>query len=551
MLSFHLANCLIDPLRFRGGTDAEQGSQENAMIRHSHRTLLFAIFCAFTSSRLDGQPVHTSTASSLLSQARAAMRQNHLGVARDLYRRAVSDAHALPLSSSDTLNYATAVAATGDSAAAQQLLTEGLSREPHSSILNDAKGSLLAASGEITQALHYFQEAANDDPKNRRAIFHLGTAFLTLNRLDDAQPLLEKAVQLKPDDFEAQLQLGRLRSSQHNDASALTHLRRAVELRPSNTPPRALYALAVALQASGDAPAALPLFDIALQSPEVANSSSLINAALAHMQTGDAANAITLYQRVLTQGSDTATLREDLGAAYLQQANLDGAIKEFLAGLVLEPDNPHLHYDLGLAHKLKDDLDGAIPEFQRAADLDPELPDPPFTLGLIFMQQGRFTDAAPLLRRAVALNPNNGDAWALLGSVLKEGDDAAGATEAIKRAIQLEPDQPSLHIQLAALEQQAGDKEAAANDRKVAAELSRNAITAQRLRFALQSGKALLEQNKIAEAIVQFNNAVRADPKSSEPHRLLADAYSRQSKQAEAALERQRANALANASSNH
>jgi Flp pilus assembly protein TadD len=160
------------------------------------------------------------------------------------------------------------------------------------------------------------------------------------------------------------------------------------------------------------------------------------------------------------------------------------------------------------------------------------------------MQQGNFAEAATQLITATTLQPQNGDAWALLGSVLKDAGDSAGAAEALKKAIALEPMQPSLHIQLAALESEAGDKSAAAADRKVAAELSRAAISRQRASFALKSGRALLSENKIPEAIVQLDTAVQADPTLPEPHTLLANAYAREGKPAEAGQERQKAEAL-------
>jgi protein O-GlcNAc transferase len=213
-------------------------------------------------------------------------------------------------------------------------------------------------------------------------------------------------------------------------------------------------------------------------------------------------------------------------------------------GLALEPENAHLHYDLGLALKLKDDLPGAIPEFERSAQLDPTLPDPAYTLGVIYMQQGKFSEAAAQLQRATTLQPANGDAWALLGSVLKDSGDPKGATAALQRAAALEPNQPSLHVQLAALESQAGDKEAAAAERKIAADLSRQANSRQRAGFALDSGRALLEQGKLDDAILQLNTAAQADPTLAEPHSLLAEAYARQGKSADAALERQRVSAL-------
>jgi protein O-GlcNAc transferase len=128
--------------------------------------------------------------------------------------------------------------------------------------------------------------------------------------------------------------------------------------------------------------------------------------------------------------------------------------------------------------------------------------------------------------------------------VLKDSGDPKGATEALQRAIALEPNQPSLHVQLATLESQAGDKEAAAAERKIAAELSREANSRQRAGFALNSGRVLLQQNKLDDAILQLSTAAQADPSLAEPHSLLAEAYARQGKSADAALERQRAAAI-------
>jgi len=197
--------------------------------------------------------------------------------------------------------------------------------------------------------------------------------------------------------------------------------------------------------------------------------------------------------------------------------------------------------------KLKDDLAAAVPEFEKAAALDPTLPDPAYTLGVIYMQQGKSDQAAGQLRRAVALQPANGDAWALLGNVLKDAGDAAGAMDALKKASELEPDQPSLHVELAALDTAAGEKDEAAAERKLAAEMSRKAMNQQKASFALKSAKALLDQGKVPEAVIQLNNAVAAEPASAEPHRLLAEAYEKQGNAAAAANERKTADSLKSA----
>jgi protein O-GlcNAc transferase len=461
-----------------------------------------------------------------------------------LFRAALAGSPPPVLSEDESLAYAKALTGTGDLTSADTTLRNALTTSPDSPRLNDALGTLLAQGDQLDQALPFFRHALADDPTFARAQYHLGAALVASGQPQDALAPLEAAATATPNSFDVELQLGLALSALHKDTEALSHLRHAAELRASTTPAAPIYSLALALQASGDPKSALPLFELALSDASVANSSALINDALAHVQNGDATGALPLYNRALTTGPDTAILREDFGVAYLQQADLVHAIEQFKTGLALEPENAHLHYDLGLALKLKDDLPDAIPEFERAAQLDPTLPDPAYTLGVIYMQQGKFPEAAAQLQRATTLQPANGDAWALLGSVLKDSGDPKGASEALQRAIALQPNQPSLHVQLAALESQAGDKEAAAAERKIAADLSREANSRQRAGFALNSGRALLGQNKLDDAILQLNTAAQADPTLVEPHSLLAEAYARQGKSADAALERQRASAI-------
>ena len=487
-----------------------------------------------------------------LNLGRAQVGLGQYGAAIAAFEQNAASTNALALSPEESLAYATALAGTNHLAAAIEILRAGLQQSPESALLHDGLGTALAQTGDLEGALPSFQKAVAADPNMATAQLHLGAALLMLNRPDEAIGPATAAASSLPNSFDAQLQLGRALSVMHRDTEALGHLHRAVELATPTQSPDTMYSLALTLQASGDAKASLPIFASVTASPRGSfhQGEALTNYALAMVQTGDAVSALTIYAKALAVGPDNATLREDYGAAYLQKADLDNAVAQFKAGLKIEPDNAHLHYDLGLAYKLKDDLASAVPEFERAALLDPALPDPVYTLGVIYMQQGKYPEAISNLRRATKLQPTNGDAWALLGSVLKDSGDANSAVEALYHAIELQPDLPSLHIQLATLDAQAGRSADAAAQRKIAADLSRAAMSRQRADFALKSGRTLLEQNKLPEAIYQLTVASSADATLAEPHHLLAEAYSRQGKAVEAALEEKQAAKLA-ANSSH
>ena len=472
--------------------------------RLTHAFLLGALLCcdcALPAQRTSPGPHNAGATSSLLQAARAQSAASHPSQAVELFRKALGGAHPPVLAPADVLLFATALAATGQRTPAEQQLADALVQTPNSAALNDALGALLAQDGRLEDALTRFQQAVAADPTFALGQYHLGTALLALSRVDDALPHLHLAAASLPASFDAHLQLGNALSAAHQDEEALVHLHRAAELRRPGTSPDALYALAIALQASGDPKAALPIFasctDAHTGSAASSGSAALTNFALARVQTGDAAGALPLYARALALGPDSPTLREDYGVAFLQQSDLDRAMEQFRAGLLLEPANAHLHYDLGLAFKLKDDLAAAVPELQQAQRLDAALPDPAYTLGLIYMQQGDLPQSIAQLTRATELQPANGDAWALLGSVLKDANEPGAAVTALQRAVALLPEQPSLHIELATLQALAGNKDQAATERSIAARLSRaaNKPPARQLCAQERPGSAGAEQN--------------------------------------------------------
>ena len=192
-------------------------------------------------------------------------------------------------------------------------------------------------------------------------------------------------------------------------------------------------------------------------------------------------------------------------------------------------------------------MPAAVQEFEQAAKLDPTLPDPPYTLGVLYMQMGRFPESQAELEKATTLRPDYGDAWAILGNVYKQNDEPEKAVAALRRAIELLPDQPSPHITLATILIHEGDTAGAAAERKKAADLSRVAVSRQRANFALDSGRLLLQRGQIADATIQLQAAVAADPNYADAHAALADAFALQGRTADAAVERQQAQKLAQA----
>ena len=164
------------------------------------------------------------------------------------------------------------------------------------------------------------------------------------------------------------------------------------------------------------------------------------------------------------------------------------------------------------------------------------------------MQQARYGDAAPRLETALKLHPENGDGWATLGSVYNKLDRLPEATAALHEAIKQLPDQADPHLTLAAVLAKQKLTAEAAEERKTAANLMRAHMNFQRAEVATNSGKSLVKEGKVDDAIVEFRNAIDFDPGYADAHLELAGALEKQGKASEAAHERACAQAIANPS---
>ncbi len=451
---------------------------------------------------------------------------------------AFRSAGGVPLQPDEAVAYGSALASTGDLPRAEAVLEgalPGATGVTQRAALLDALGAVLAQQSKLPEAQQRFQQALAADAGFAPAHAHLGSALLLSGDAAGGFRELQQAEQLGDHSTVTLVQLARAELANGRDHEAEAVARRALAAAPDDVD--AQYELALALQSLGDSPAALPLFTgVALK--RTGDAEVLTNYGLALVQTGKAKEALQVYDRALAAGGAVPVLRENMGAAYIQQNDIDHAMEQFRAGLQADPENIQLHYDLGLAYKLKDDVPAATRELQHAQQLDPDLPDAAYTLGVLEMQQGHFDQAATQLERVVRLQPENGDAFSLLGSVYQQSHHPEQATAALRRAIALLPAQPSSHVMLASVLAEAGDRQGAAAERKVAADLSRAAVSHQRAQFALESGRKLLEQGKLDGALTQARVAVEAEPNSAASHLLLAEVLQRAGKVVEAGVER-------------
>ncbi|MGC1298756.1 MAG: tetratricopeptide repeat protein [Alloacidobacterium sp.] len=436
--------------------------------------------------------------------------------------------------------YARSLAATRQFPAAVSKMKAAIAEELQNAEWHDELGSVYAQQQDWADAKQSFSAALALNPDLAMAHLHLGMS-LEAEQQPGALEELSKAYELAPQNALIALELGQAMATGGDDEHALPLLRRAVELDPGST--TAAYQLALVLQRTDNVNEAIPLLQKAA-SAEAENAEVLTNLGMALCQAQRAKEAVPVLQRAVSLTPNNATAHQNLAAAYIQLSQFDDAVSQLRMALKLSPDAAQLHYNLGLAFKMQDNAADAIPEFESAEKLDPSQPEPSYALGVLYMDAGRYANAARELNTSLKLRPENGDAWATLGSVYNNLGQLPEAASALQEAIRQLPGQPDPHLTLATVLVKQNQPAEAAAERKKAADLMRANMSRQRAEVASNSGNSLLKSGKLGDAIVEFRDALSYDPNYSEAHMGLANALQQQGKIAEAAAERQKAEAL-------
>ena len=162
---------------------------------------------------------------------------------------------------------------SGNPSAAEAAFRQALRIDPYYVTAQRNLANLLSARGEFATALYHAEKAAALQP-NGANLYNNALALVKLNRFDDAQKQVDRALRADPSLAEAHELRGGLLARQRELNAALVEYRKAVELKPDFG--RAQLDLAVTLAATGQIREAIPHFREAAKShdPSVADQAA-------------------------------------------------------------------------------------------------------------------------------------------------------------------------------------------------------------------------------------------------------------------------------------
>ncbi len=182
-----------------------------------------------------------------------------------------------------------------------------------------------------------------------------------------------------------------------------------------------------------------------------------------------------------------------LGRIYKQRAVL--TVDEMIR---TDPDSHRVHQLAGERHEEDTAYEKALESYRKALEKRPALAGIRYAIGNVYWKTRQFDPAEKWLRGELERNPHHGLAHYRLGSLYAE---------------QSKPDQSISHLKQAL----------AANSGLIAARL--------------ELGRALMARERYQEAVSEFEMYAQADPENDRIHYLLANAYKKLGRTAEAQSE--------------
>lgn len=271
----------------------------------------------------------------------------------------------------------------------------------------------------------------------------LSSSFLWPETLHDATPspeaerILAKVVEWRPDDARAWYYLGAALQTADKNVQALAPLQKAIELDPQHV--LAYNALGVAYATLRQHRDAITAYQKALEiDPDDGHPyNGLGNVYYRLIQYPQAQAA---FEKAIELKPDFAYPYNGLGNVYNDLGQYEKALEAYEKAIELAPDEAYIHSGLGYVYINAGQYQQAQAAFEKATALDPADAYGYIGLGDACDDLEQSQQAIAAYEIALAIDPYDADAYTGLGRVYRKLEQYPQALQAYKKSVELNPD---------------------------------------------------------------------------------------------------------------
>jgi tetratricopeptide (TPR) repeat protein len=468
---------------------------------------------------------------------------------------------AAPQAKSDPTGPIVAALRAKDNGQALQLLQSALRQYPNDARLWTYRGIALSGEGKSGEALTAYRHALKISPGALAAL--AGGAEILYHAGDQkAVPLLDRLVQLRPNDSTSHAMLGELAYARADCKGAIWHFERSGPLVANQ--PAALQQYGACLAEEGQSERAISIFEQLLAaSPESSQArrslaavqnmaghseqarstllplldagksevSTLRLAAIVYEANNDTPQAVKLLRDAIVRDPGNVSLYVDFANIALTHQSFEAGVEMLNAGLIAQPNAAPLYLARGVLYVQLADYEKAEADFEKAEHLDPGQSLSATALGLVAEEENQDPEQAlAALRSQLAARPKDADLLYLQAALLSQKAPVPGSQEfmlavrSAQQAVALQPDLLSAHDVLAELYLQSGQTELAIKEcRQILTRDPKDQTALYHLVLALRKADSKSEVPGLLKRLAQARQEATRDEAERNRYKLVVE----------------------------
>ncbi|MCC3271145.1 CDP-glycerol glycerophosphotransferase family protein [Arthrobacter zhangbolii] len=335
-------------------------------------------------------------------------------------------------------------------------------------------------------AVAYERLLRGGENENPKVLFRLGHAYFRLNRLDEAKPLLARAVALQPENAAWHYRVGFVLERQNHFAEAIRYYRRALEIDPTQT-----------------------AWLHRIETCEGHISKSRLDMAL--KGKGPTWQVAEILEAGLASHSADPGWAERLGDAHFKMGRYAQAADAYARCARIRPEEAKYHFKEGWAWQLAGDESSSESAYKTAVSLDARFSAREVGIGAFFEARGQWPLAALSYEKTLSSGRDTTEVYYRLGLARQKTYDWKGAVDAFQAGLKVNPASERLYWRLGLSYERMGDLRKAEENysRSLSSVLPGSRYWKYRL------GHVLRQQGKYKEASIAYYLSREDDPASS------------------------------------
>lgn len=316
-------------------------------------------------------------------------------------------------------------------------------------------GKQYGQQGQFERALQQFAAVLKDYPNDVPTLLDKGLTLMFMNRLDEAQTVMEQAEAVEPKNSLIHGYLGDIAEKQGKLEESAQQYQRAIQLTPPGSPVIQLLQTKLGLVLGsqylnqGKSSEARQEYEKVLAA-DPKNYEARFKLAKIYHDLGDLPRSEEMLKSLLADNPSDLTIKLRLGTLYLEQGNLADAGKQLNDVIAKGGDTPEAKQAEQLLANVRSTAERSSPQalpnndrialYRSLVQNNPNDHKAWLDLGQMYARLGRQQEAADALEKAVRLKPDDAQAQALLGGVYDEMGKFDQAEAALDKALERESD---------------------------------------------------------------------------------------------------------------